>query len=703
MRFGKRIALAIGVLFLIALLNTAISQWKQFQINNLGHTVTSERIPLALLLDNMTISVIQVQQWLTDASLTGEADALTEAERYQKLFAADLQSLQQMSGHKIQVKELRTNFEQYVKLGRQMTDLYLDGQHQKAGLLMTRFDQSSARLAGQLQQLRKESTGAALRDLKTLDEANLENQRINLLLFGIYALLSAVVGFALARSIIRPVADLNADIFEIISSNHISRPLAVRSSSEIMDIVNWFRTLQGSFAMMIAQVQDMTRLLDRHSLAVNESSGRLADFAQAQSAASEESSAAMEQLCASSESIAGHIRDQNQKLQNLHQSFRELGTGFQSLEKVIVQLNTFVNETNQHSDSSRSSMQQAVEMMNAIQERSGRVMQIVEIINGISDQTGLLALNASIEAARAGESGRGFAVVAEEIARLAEHSARSVQEIDTIVQSMRTVVDKGIGAVQQVAEKLNSITRGVASLGTDADYIRQNMAEQLVLADKVASDLESLGGIASDIEISAVEQKQSSLEIVTLVEEIAQKSQGIATDSERLKKHSADTYSISAALRQQIEGYRIDRDRNIFEWNDCFDVGVAVLNVQHKQLFDLFNQLFIGFGRDRTNEQLRLQIQGFFDYAIFHLDSEEQILNDSRYPAAQEHTQRHQELRDAIQKLEADMAETTELELFAFRAVSFILSWLKDHILLEDTRYASHVRKSGRVPRNQTA
>ena len=144
-------------------------------------------------------------------------------------------------------------------------------------------------------------------------------------------------------------------------------------------------------------------------------------------------------------------------------------------------------------------MSSAVPIVEELAKNNGNITEILSVIEGISEQTNLLALNAAIEAARAGEQGRGFAVVADEVRNLASRTQSSVGEI-------RAVIDKVHAGTQDVVE---AIQEGNI-LANDTALHVQNAVEDL---GSIFTSIEAISDMNNQIVRAAEEQQSVSGEV----------------------------------------------------------------------------------------------------------------------------------------------------------------------------------------------
>jgi methyl-accepting chemotaxis protein-2 (aspartate sensor receptor) len=123
--------------------------------------------------------------------------------------------------------------------------------------------------------------------------------------------------------------------------------------------------------------------------------------------------------------------------------------------------------------------------MEAIRSSSGKITDIIGVIDGIAFQTNILALNAAVEAARAGEQGRGFAVVATEVRTLAQRSSAAAKDIKDLIEASASTVDLGHAQVSQAGATIAKVVDSVHKVSSLMAEVAQASEEQRSGIDQV--------------------------------------------------------------------------------------------------------------------------------------------------------------------------------------------------------------------------
>ncbi|WP_248924644.1 methyl-accepting chemotaxis protein [Paenibacillus hamazuiensis] len=247
-------------------------------------------------------------------------------------------------------------------------------------------------------------------------------------------------------------------------------------------------------------------------------------------ASAENVSAAAQQISASSQEIASSSSVQAGEAQTINELFRELSTAINSVAESAEQASELSGKTMSMAQEGGKVVRHSIEGMNSINKQmalleqdSGKIGEIIGVIDDIADQTNLLALNAAIEAARAGEQGRGFAVVADEVRKLAERSSEATKQITSIIKGMQEntkhsvkAVSEGMASSQRTGEAFETILTVVNETAHKVTEIAAACEEQAAQTSNVMSSIETISAGTEEAAASSEETASTSQSLAQL-------------------------------------------------------------------------------------------------------------------------------------------------------------------------------------------
>ncbi|MEH6566401.1 MAG: methyl-accepting chemotaxis protein [Halopseudomonas sp.] len=438
----------------------------------------------------------QVQEWknvlLRGADPEDQRKYWAQFEAAEQAVQTTLQEIDQLqvdAGTKAEIAQLRAAHQRLAGSYRTSLDAYI-----AAGMEPTAGDRSARgidrEVSEQMQALSDKINNAALASSGEINRiASLT------LLYGLIGLcLAALIigGFSLLlvnRRLVSPITRL-IDQIDQLSQGRMGAPITTQRQDELGTLARAANQLRSFLSDTFSQLQRSTAELDRASGELNTIATRMAQGSRDQFSRTDQVATAMQEMSASAAEAARAADAADTNAQQGGQVMQQTIAGMQDMLRQIT-LTT--------------------EVIRRLEGDSSRVGKVLEVIQGIAEQTNLLALNAAIEAARAGEAGRGFAVVADEVRTLAQRTAQSTAEIQQIISNVQNGALEAVKAIENgqsrsetsmehvtlAGDRLGQITLAIESIRDMNRQISTAADEQTSVAEDISRNITEITDIAS--------------------------------------------------------------------------------------------------------------------------------------------------------------------------------------------------------------
>ncbi|MDX1635389.1 MAG: methyl-accepting chemotaxis protein [Marinobacter sp.] len=339
---------------------------------------------------------------------------------------------------------------------------------------------------------------------------------------GLVVLAAVGLGLVVGRSVTRPLNRVSSLMQEIATGDgDLRQRLPDEGSDELAELGQRFNAFVSRIQDTIREVGSTTDQLASAAEELSRVAQETRESVQVQGSETDQIASAINEMAATVQQIAGNASEVESAASDADRLAQEGGKTVSSAQQSVNQLS--------------EEIALSAGTIDALAQKSDDIQQVLDVIQAVTDQTNLLALNAAIEAARAGEHGRGFAVVADEVRQLARRSAESADQIRTMIDGFvaesRTATERMRKSQErsgETVERINFATDALKTIERSVETIHSQVTQ-------IAAAAEQQGQVAEEINKNVVRIVEAAQQSDTGVNQTSDASHELARLGENLR------------------------------------------------------------------------------------------------------------------------------------------------------------------------